>query len=300
MQASPGPRPFDVSARELIDRDPASWLAWAGLPPDGPVQPLDSEVSTVLAEVDKILRVDGPSPSIVHFEVQSSRDETLPLRVLVYHALLRQRHDVPIASVVVLLRPLADGPELSGEQRWHDSAGELTVAFRYRVVRVWQRPVEELLSGGLGLVPLAPLAAVGRDDLPSVIDRMAARIDREAGPDEARHLWSAALLLMGLRYDRDEAREVIRRMNWLKDSTTYQAILDEGREEGRAAGREEGRLREARRFLIRMATRKLGPPDTAAAATIEAIADVERIEQLGDRLLTVQSWNELLAPDSTT
>jgi predicted transposase YdaD len=291
VQPSPGPRPFDVSSRQLIDRDPSSWLAWVGLPADGPVQPLDSEVSTVLAEVDKVLQVNGPAPWLVHLELQASRDERLPLRLLEYHALLLHRHRLPVASVVILLRPLADGPELSGEHQWHDALGELTIAFRYRVMRVWQRPVDELLNGGLGLLPLAPLAAVERDQLPSVVDRMAERLAQEAGPDEAGNLWSATLLLMGLRYDEAEARELLRGVRDMRESVTYQAIVEEGREEGRV----EGRLLEAQRFLVRMATRKLGPPNARAAAIIQSTTDVERIELLGDRLLTANSWDELLA-----
>ena len=56
MQQNRGPRPFDTTTRLLIDSDPAGWLRWSGLPVDGPVRPIESDVSTVLAEVDKVLR----------------------------------------------------------------------------------------------------------------------------------------------------------------------------------------------------------------------------------------------------
>ena len=56
---------------------------------DGPVRVIDSEVSTVLAEVDKVLRVEGPSPWIGHLELQSSYDPTMPERMLVYFAVLQ-------------------------------------------------------------------------------------------------------------------------------------------------------------------------------------------------------------------
>ena len=113
MQQGAGPRPFDVTTRRLIESDPVGWLAWLGLPVDGPVQPLDSEVSTVLAEVDKVLEVAGPSPWLAHLEVQSGHDPELPARMLQYHVLLRYRDKKPVESIVVLLRPEADGPELS-------------------------------------------------------------------------------------------------------------------------------------------------------------------------------------------
>ena len=302
MQESRGPRPFDVTTRQLIDRDPAAWLAWAGLPVDGPVQPLDSEVSTVLAEVDKVLQVDAPTPWLAHLEIQASRDQQLPLRMLQYHALLLHRHDRPVASVVVLLRNQADGPELDGDLHRRDPLGEPSVTFRYRVIRVWQRPVDELLRGGLGILPLAPLAAVEREQLPAVVERMAERLSHEAPPDIASNLWTATLLLMGLRYDEREARELLRGVRQMRESVTYQAILEEGRVEGREAGREEGqeigRTIEARRLLLRLAERRFGTPPAWATAAIEATTDIDRLEQLSLELLTAKGWDDLLGTDA--
>jgi predicted transposase YdaD len=293
VQPPPGPRPFDVSSRQLIDRDPAAWLAWAGLPVNGPVRALDSEVSTVLAEVDKVLQVDADPPWLAHLELQASHDPKLPLRLLEYHALLLHRHEKRVASVVVLLRPLADGPDLTGTLDGLDPLGTLSISFRYRIMRVWERPVEELLAGGLGTLPLASLANVSRDELPSVIERLVERLDREATPDLAINLWSSTLLLLGLRYDSRVARELsqrVRLMSWLRESSTYQMILEEGREEGRLEG--------ARHALIRIGTSKLGPPDPRMVAEIEAITDVDLLERLAVGVLTATSWDEVLASDS--
>ena len=70
-------------------------------------------------------------------------------------------------------------------------------------------------------------------------------------------------------------------MNWLRESVTYHMILDEGREEGR----EDGRLEGERRLLVRMGTATFGSPSPAVIATIEAISDSQRLEQLGVALL---------------
>jgi Domain of unknown function (DUF4351) len=74
----------------------------------------------------------------------------------------------------------------------------------------------------------------------------------------------------------------------MRDSTTYQAILKEGFQEGR----EE----EARRLLLRQGTRKFGKPDAAIIAAIEAIHDIDRLESLTDRVVdaTAGDWNDLL------
>lgn len=65
----------------------------------------------------------------------------------------------------------------------------------------------------------------------------------------------------------------------MKESTTYQAILAD----------------EAKRILLRMGGKRLGPADADTRAAIESIVDVDRLEQLAERLLDVSSWDELLA-----
>ena len=72
----------------------------------------------------------------------------------------------------------------------------------------------------------------------------------------------------------------------MRDSLTYQAILEEGREEGQVRGE--------RRALLRMGTTRLGPPDDVTRAQIESITDIDTLDRLADRLLTVSSWTELL------
>jgi hypothetical protein len=74
----------------------------------------------------------------------------------------------------------------------------------------------------------------------------------------------------------------------MRDSTTYQAILKEGFQ--------EGRREVARRFLLRRGARRFGEPDAAIIAAIESIHDIDRLESLTDRLVdaTASDWNDLL------
>jgi hypothetical protein len=104
VQERGGPRPFDVSTRGLIEADPEGWLKWLGLPLNGRVRPVDSDISTVLATVDKVLRVEAASPWLAHVEIQAGHDPALPLRLLQYHALLLHRPQLPVSTTVVLLR----------------------------------------------------------------------------------------------------------------------------------------------------------------------------------------------------
>src|SRR4051812_32344494 len=92
VQDGPGPRPYDVSVSYLIELDPQGWLDWLRLPADGPIKSIESDLGTVLAEVDKVLRIDAPRPWLAHIELQANRDPRLPSRLLQYHALLHHRH----------------------------------------------------------------------------------------------------------------------------------------------------------------------------------------------------------------
>jgi predicted transposase YdaD len=275
-----------VATRSLIEADPAGWLQWLGLPVDGPVRPIDTEVSTVLAEVDKVLRVEARPPWLAHLELQASRDRDLPLRLLEYNAILRYRHRIRVRTTVVLLRTQADGRELTGRFEEAEPDGEVSLSFRYRVVRLWERPVEELLGGSVGILPLAPLAAIPRGRLPQVLDQLGDRFEQETR-STASDLWAATALLMGVRYDRTVITGLIEKVRRMRESVTYQIILEEGRE--------EGRVQEARVLVLDLGTEKLGAPDTSIAATIDRTDDLAALQRMARAVLRANSWQELLA-----
>lgn len=75
----------------------------------------------------------------------------------------------------------------------------------------------------------------------------------------------------------------------MEESTTYQLIV------------KRGRIQEARAFLLRQGRSKFGvPADAAVTAALERITDLEHLETLGERLLHVSNWQELLAESSAT
>jgi hypothetical protein len=76
----------------------------------------------------------------------------------------------------------------------------------------------------------------------------------------------------------------------MRESSTYQAILEEGREEGR----EQGRLDQARRLLIRLGTHRLGAPDAVTRFRLDQIGDLDTLERLSDALFTATTWDDIL------
>lgn len=289
--AGRGVKPFDATTKYLLERDPAAWLAYVGLRPSGPVTVVDSDVSTVVAEADKVIRVSGARTWLAHLEFQSGVDVQLGERLLHYNALLRYRHGLPVQSVAVILRPEADSPALTGVLRGELPDGRIYLEFRYLKVRVWQQPVDVVLTGNLATLPLAPLAAGAESALPEVVRRMDERLSRETTAADAAQLWTAAYVLMGLRYPAEETRELLQGVRNMRESSTYQAILAEGEARGEARGRAD----EARRIVLRLGRQKFGPPDARINAALRRIADLERLERLADGVLGASSWDELIA-----
>jgi hypothetical protein len=72
----------------------------------------------------------------------------------------------------------------------------------------------------------------------------------------------------------------------MKDSVTYQAILEEGKAEGKAE--------EARRILLLLGRDRFGDPPADVRAALDGLADVTRLEELAVRLKQAASWQELL------
>ena len=137
--------------------------------------------------------------------------------------------------------------------------------FRYGVVRVWQLPAEAFLGGGLGILPLAPLGAVAEAELPGLIRRMEQRISAEATRDEAGTLWTAADVLMGLRYPPGLVTQLLRGGYGMKDSVTYQAIV------------EEGEVKDRHAVLLQLGRKRFGPPDFAVETALRNIIDLDRL-----------------------
>jgi hypothetical protein len=281
------PGPFDTTTTYLVQTYPGDWLAFLGLDDDGPIEIVDASIATVSAEVDKVVKVGGPSPWLAHLEFQSSYDTTIGQRLARYNTMLHARHDLPVASVLVLLRESADGPRAGGSYEIALPGGQPYLRFSYAVRRIWLEPVGDLLAGARGTLPVAPLGAIERDALPDVVRVVERRFAAEADVAEAGRLRLVTYTLLGLLYPSELVDQLMPGMRHMRDSSTYQAILEEGRVEGQAE--------EARALLLELGTRRFGPPVEAVRAALSAIDDHRRLHALAGRLFDAASWSELLS-----
>ncbi len=305
-------KPYDATTRTLFEMGPPDWASYLGSPLADPrlARVIDSNLSTITAEADKVLWIDALEPWIEHVELQAGRDIRLIDRGHLYNTILGYQFRVPIRTSLVLLRPAADGPELTGLREQKHRNGDVYDSFWYHVIRVWEQPVDQLLACGLTVLPLAPVSKVEPEKVPDVLRAIVDRLAREASPDQAATLWSATRILMGLRYEGEQidammkgVSDMLFGIHGIEESTIYQGIFRqgetkgriEGREEGRAEGRAEGVVEHARATLLRQGCKKLGPPGERMAADIAALDHVDRLNDLIDRILDVSTWDELMA-----
>jgi len=104
-------------------------------------------------------------------------------------------------------------------------------------------------------------------------------------PDAGDKLLAATFFLMGLRYPRELTKQLLQGVQHMEESTTYQYIL------------EQGGLRAARKILTHLGEKHLGPANVMVQTRIDSIMEIERLEQLLDRIHEATSWDDLLARD---
>lgn len=111
---------------------------------------------------------------------------------------------------------------------------------------------------------------------------MQQRIGQETTREEAGTLWTATDVLMGLRYPRALVVQLLQGVHGMKESVTYQAIVEEGKIEAR------------QEVLLELGAKRFGAPNEATEMAVRAITNLDRLRRLSDRLLEVSSWQELL------
>jgi predicted transposase YdaD len=276
------PGPIDDTLKHLTELSPQDWVVRGGWPA-APVSLIDADIATVTGATDKVIRVERSPDWLLAVDFQAGHDTVAKLPdLLLYNSALFKRHRLRVRSLLVLLHRGADSPQLTGfyERGFPDEPFD--VALRYRIVRVWEVPPEQWLAGGLGLVPLAPLGDVREEKLPALIAQMKDRLRRDVPPSQAAELWSATYILMGLRYERALVQALLQGVVTMKESVTYQAIL------------EEGEVKEARKLLLLLGRDQFGEPSAEVQTALDALTDVSRLEELTLRLKHVSSWQELL------
>jgi hypothetical protein len=288
-QLIPGPvmsLPFDATLKEIFSPRPEDFAPVFRFPPIEPAQALNVDLSTISAATDVAFGFGDPLQEIVDLNFQSGPDLALDARLLLYNAAFHLRYRVPVRSVLILLRPKADTGDLTGKLSY--LCGGKRVEFEYDVVRMWQQAVDPFLHGGLALLPLATLCQMPADKplhdaLREVVREIDRRLAQETDHAQAVRLMTAAFILTGLRVHKEDLATIYDGVRIMHESTAYDLWM------------EEGEVRNSHRLLLRQGRKRFGPLDPSTELELTSIKDLARLERMADAVLSVNSWQELLA-----
>lgn len=249
---------------------------------------LNVDLSAVTRSADVIIGIGEPLEEVVHIEFQASASAWKHADVLVYNALLYSQQRVPVHSVVVLLRPEAAHQNMTGRVCYAPRPEYGSMDFGFQVVRLWEIDAERLLNGDLGIMPLAVLGKLPKgvsleDGLEVVARRIVERLIKEASAERAGQLLARALLLAGLRVQRNLAFQIFEGVQMMEESDTYLAILDQGEERG------------IRNMILMLGQDRFGAADESVKSELQSITDLARLRRIGRATPKAATWQELLA-----
>jgi hypothetical protein len=108
-------KPFDATLKTLIEAGPREWAERLCDRPVIDAALIDADISTVTAAADKVLRARLDSGEcLVNIEPESRHAGDAPGRLLLYSTVLEHRHELPVRSVLLLLRPSANAVNVTG------------------------------------------------------------------------------------------------------------------------------------------------------------------------------------------
>jgi predicted transposase/invertase (TIGR01784 family) len=269
---------YDNTCKYLAENFPedlSSWLLGVRI---SLVQMQPTELSVEPIRADSMILLTNHN-LILHVEFQTVPDREMGFRMLDYR--VRAHRKFPgkqMRQIVIYLTPttsdLVSLTTFELESTRHE----------FEVIRLWEQPSSIFLES-VGLYPFASLAQTDEPEL--VLREVAARIEEIPELKIQADISAMSYILAGLVLDRDRVGRIIRR-DIMRESVTYQEIL----EEGEVKGETQGRFKEARGLVIRLLTRKLGNVSPTLLAKIEALP-LERLELLGEDLLDFTSIDNL-------
>jgi hypothetical protein len=81
----------------------------------GPARTTGADLAGVQLSADQVLLLGDPAHTVVHWELESNWTGLADVRrLLACNALLHRLHELPVHSVVILLRRSANSPQLTG------------------------------------------------------------------------------------------------------------------------------------------------------------------------------------------
>jgi len=246
------------------------------------------EISLPDQRVDFVHRVRyNGQEYLFHLEFQLEHRADLPRRLFVYAALLTEKYDGPVVTLVLYLdRRVSEVPTEYVVQL----GDEVMNRFTYRVLKLWDYE-EEIRSGQYReLAPLLVMLVEQPDE--ATLARERELILEE--PDERKRgaLLATAVAVASRYFERDflwrffrEEVEQMRHASFIED--WIEEGMEEGRRKGRQEGRQEGQRREGEAILMRILARRFGRLPTRLQDRLEPLT-LAQLEDLIDQAVDAE------------
>jgi hypothetical protein len=272
---------YDQAFKILVDLNPNDWALLAGLTVVDNAAGMETELPERNRHLDRLIRVSDDQGDIaVHLEFQAGKSgNRVPIRLIDYSIGVTEKYRLPVHSCVVLLRRPADSPVLTGAYKQRSRGVMPYLTFRYRVVRLWQVPVNTLLLPGSSVAVAGVLSDYGTLTADEIALRIATCINVISDIDTRAMLFTIAYNLAGLRFNDSQADIMFgREISVLeKYSSTVQATLRRG----------EARL------LLTSAEQIFGAPSQEILDKVRN-AKSKKLVEWNLRIGKAQSWTELV------
>jgi len=280
---------YDNTCKFLAERYPVDFARWLLSVETTDIQVLKTELNQEPIRADSLTFLQILS-SILHLEFQTLPVSTppLPFRMLDYSVRLKRQYNCDVEQVVIFLKPT--NSEIAFTEIYQDR----TTTHRYRVIRLWEQD-PAIFLGNPGLLPFASLT---RSDAPEMLlSQVAEQVARIESSSERENISACAYILAGLRFE-DGLIQQLLRSDLMRESVTYQAILEEGRVEGRREalqqGLQQGKQEEAASLIQRLLVRRVGAVDEQLQQQIQSLS-LPKLEDLGEALLDFSQPSDLIA-----
>ena len=275
-------KPYDDAFKYLAEQDAEALLLLLGEIEPGEkaeITPLQRELRISTRLPDQAYKVvTAAGERIVHIEAQSRYDHFMPERMADYGVREWIKYRLPITCYVLLLtdRKLPQRPPTSGKI----DAGDVQITVRYRLVRLSQISAARMLRlQREHLLPFVPLMRGEEEEL-----RASAKLLRKVKEERKQcelglYLW----VLGGLRYNPADLLDLIGResmipLEVLKESPTYEFLINEGKDRWKEEGIREGEIKSAAETLSLLIAKRF--PRMKATQKIKRIRDAALLRQL--------------------
>jgi hypothetical protein len=285
----------DITFRRLLRGLPRPILQLAF--PRRRVEPVGPPIDTSLDRSrprtgDNLFRVrTGGSKAAVHVEIEREWRSRMPRRLFEYASAAVVAMDLPVSSIVVLLRPGGRPPRGTGVYRIPGVSGNAFV-FRYRVVSLWQLDARRMRAylGPLG----APFCVAMRGADEAFVRSLAAevRTTSELSERDRETTMQLLFLVTAVILGSETAKRIFHMESIIQDPNV-QELIREWEDKGHAKGRAEGRAEEARANLYRVLALRSLPVTPDVRVRIDGEADIARIEAWHDAAVTAATIGDV-------